>query len=99
MQSSPLHYGVANKVVKYGKSGQKYTTLNNILTQQWPKFGVKNFWTHFHKKQNGEIKMKSQKRVKGGPEEADHTAKIGIFKKKAQNSVVVWGTPHGEKRC
>ena len=40
--------------------------------------------------------MKSQKRVKGGPEEAD---KIGKFKKNAQNSVVVWGPPHGEKKC
>ena len=46
--------------------------------------------------------MKSQKMVKGGPEEADffHTAKIGnLKKKKNQNSIVVWGPPYGEKRC
>ena len=47
--------------------------------------------------------MKSQMSVKGGPDGADflHTDKIGHFtkKKKTQNSVVVWGPLHGEKRC
>ena len=45
--------------------------------------------------------MKSQKSVKGGPDGADflHTDKIGNFKKKSQNSAVVWGSLHGEKRC
>ena len=45
--------------------------------------------------------MKSQKSVKGGPDGADflHTDKIGNGKKIAQNSVVVWGPLHGEKRC
>ena len=52
-----------------------------------------NILDRFSQEKNGEIKMKSQKMEKGGPEEADffHTAKIGKIsrRKKAQNSVVV----------
>ena len=38
----------------------------------------------WEKEKNENIKIKSQKRVKGGPDKADffHTAKIGNFKKK-----------------
>jgi len=56
-----------------------------------PKFCQK-FLDRFSQEKNGEIKMKSQKMVKGGPEEAGffHTAKIGnLKKKKNQNSIVV----------
>ena len=37
----------------------------------------------WEKEKNENIKIKSQKRVKGGPEEADHTAEIGILKNKS----------------
>ena len=45
----------------------------------------KNSLATFLQVKNGEIKMKSQKSVKGGPDGADflHTGKIGHFKKKS----------------